>query len=1012
MNPYFFRNCLSRIRYVAIVIIFAAFASSAQRSSNWRVYRASDGLQDSVCTGISLSARGGIWVNHPDRSRLSWLDGYDVRKITLPGSSAAHIYEGRAGQIWSVYSGGVQEFKEGAWIRYPLKDFTAKIDLGLLPLRQGQVLVLTPERLLSFSSEPAPETSVIREAKLTRIGSFTQLTRSRDGGAWIAAKNGIGKFTSLRPLDATTAFEEHIAPADLGAENFSALTEDDSGVTCVARSTRDGKKIIVHWDQSGWTILPTLINDVLQSWRSNDDTYWELAPFSLVHLHKQGGEWHFEDELLAAQYYEAVVEPNGVFYVATSEGFYRYAPLIWQNVPEPDALVAPVALAASSQQGVWCTTATSLHSFDGSSWHSYPFPQPLHGATSAGEVLVELPNQRLLVGTPSLLFNFDPGTRSFIPVQPPAGDHVKMLGLLKDGIACFLVHSHTNASAIYLQTFDGQQFRPFVDVPANAGIGSDVHYIFVAQNGALWVVGDKAASFLLDGKWQQTDPGNGASGQIVAMIDVGQNKVWAAAGDRILQFNGKDWAVVQAGFDRVNGMFKARDGSIWVANNNGVHRAFKGDWIENGFEEGLSSLAVRQVIEDSQGHVWAATARSLNLYHPEADNDPPEAVIQPIPPESISTDGNVTVDFIAHDRWKQTFADRLLYAYRIDEQDWSPMRGEHSIHFGDLAGGKHFFQARAMDRNWNVDPKPALLEFFVPVPWFRETRLVLIGSAAALAVLFFAGLAFNRHRQLVRSYAEVEKIVDQRTRELEKANRELFQSQKMNALGTLAAGIAHDFNSILSIIKGSAQIIESNVEKPEKIRTRVERINTAVDQGAGIVKAMLGFSRSSDHQVTHCDLNHLMEETIRLLGDRFQRDVEVKLEPAPNLRPVCVVQDFVQQIVLNFILNAADAMPASGKIVVSTRALDHLPADMALSPEPAAHYACVEVQDFGAGIAPDIMPRIFEPFFSTKSLSTKRGTGLGLSMAYELAKEMKCGLAVRSTVGEGSTFTLIVPVNP
>jgi signal transduction histidine kinase len=369
------------------------------------------------------------------------------------------------------------------------------------------------------------------------------------------------------------------------------------------------------------------------------------------------------------------------------------------------------------------------------------------------------------------------------------------------------------------------------------------------------------------------------------------------------------------------------------------------------------------------------------------------------------------LDFDARDRWKQTFPDRLLYSYRIDEQDWSAMHSERSVHFNELAGGKHYFQIRAMDRNWNVDAKPALLEFFVPVPWYHETRLVLIASAAGLAVLFFAGLAFNRHRQLVRSYAEVEKIVHQRTRELERANRELFQSQKMNALGTLAAGIAHDFNSILSIIKGSAQIIETNVTNPDKIHTRVDRINTAVDQGAGIVKAMLGFSRSSDHQVTECDLNAVIKETIQLLGDRFQHDAEVKLEADEKLKNVCVVKDFVQQIVLNFILNAAETSTHPAKIIVRTGKLDQLPTDFALAPEPAPRYAYVSVQDFGSGITPENMPRIFEPFFTTKSLSTKRGTGLGLSMAYELAKEMKSGLSVRSKVGEGSTFMLIVPLN-
>src|SRR5437899_7939755 len=206
-----------------------------------------------------------------------------------------------------------------------------------------------------------------------------------------------------------------------------------------------------------------------------------------------------------------------------------------------------------------------------------------------------------------------------------------------------------------------------------------------------------------------------------------------------------------------------------------------------------------------------------------------------------------------------------------------------------------------MDRSGNVDPVPVQLEFAVILPWYKETRLVLISIAGLGITLFFAWLAFNRHRRLVLSYAEVERKVAERTHELELANRELLHSQKMTALGTLAAGIAHDFNNILSIIKGSAQIIEDNLDQPQKVRTRVDRIKTVVEQGAGIVKAMLGFSRDSADQVTACDLNEAVSDTIKLLGDRFLREVQVTFEPGTDVPEVMCSKDFIQQILLNFI---------------------------------------------------------------------------------------------------------------
>jgi two-component system cell cycle sensor histidine kinase/response regulator CckA len=113
---------------------------------------------------------------------------------------------------------------------------------------------------------------------------------------------------------------------------------------------------------------------------------------------------------------------------------------------------------------------------------------------------------------------------------------------------------------------------------------------------------------------------------------------------------------------------------------------------------------------------------------------------------------------------------------------------------------------------------------------------------------------------------------------------------------------------------------------------------------------------------------------------------------------------------LNFIFNAAESMESKKQILLSTRLIGKLPADLVLLPLPAARYVSVSVQDSGCGIPAENLTRIFEPFFTTKALSTRRGTGLGLSMVYELAKKLGAGLAVESVVSQGSVFTLILPV--
>ena len=488
-------------------------------------------------------------------------------------------------------------------------------------------------------------------------------------------------------------------------------------------------------------------------------------------------------------------------------------------------------------------------------------------------------------------------------------------------------------------------------------------------------------------------------------------RIWCATRDQIWEFDGRNWTMVRRGFDRVNSMVRTRDGSVWVASNNGLHRFFQGAWIQNGVEEGLPAPGVREIHEDQRGRLWAGTTRGLSLFHPEADPDPPfTSILSPTNNSPVEEGSSITLTFAGRDKWSYTLGDRLLYSYRLDERDWSAFADVNGVTFNDLPPGKHYFQVRAMDRNGNIDPKPARLEFAVQLPWYREARLVLIALAGLIVALFFAALSFNRHRRLIRSYAEVEKTIALRTRELELANRELLHSQKMNALGALAAGIAHDFNNILSIIKGSAQIIEDNLDNPGKISTRIDRIKTVVEQGAGIVKAMLGFSRDSERQPGAWDLNAVVQDTIKLLGDRFLREIHVTFQPAPALPPVPALRDFIQQILLNFIFNASESTPTRKEIILATRRLDQLPQGLALSPAPAPAYVVISVQDFGCGIPPENLSRIFEPFFTTKALSSRRGTGLGLSMVYELARKLEAGLAVDSTVGQGSTFTVILPV--
>ena len=494
------------------------------------------------------------------------------------------------------------------------------------------------------------------------------------------------------------------------------------------------------------------------------------------------------------------------------------------------------------------------------------------------------------------------------------------------------------------------------------------------------------------------------------MLELKDGRLWLGAGSYIYELQSNRWVQIYFAREKINDLIEARDGTIWVASNNGVHRYFQKTWLTHNTIEGLPSNTVYMLYEDVTGSIFAATTRGVSRYAPQSDMDAPITNIE-IPKESSQKDikRGTVVTFNSIDKWEHTPNERLLYSYRQDNEVWHPFSYTNNIILGDLPAGVHKIEVQAMDRNGNIEVQPPIFRFNFTIPWNEDPRLMTMTWAAGIITLLLTGFAINRHLQLKRSYAEVEKIVDIRTKELEQANKELLQDQKMKALGTLASGIAHDFNSILSIIKGSIQIIEENPDDTDKVRKRVGRMHSVVDQGAGIVQSMLGYVRRKNEPSHLYDLNSVVLEAIRFSKDQ-QSTQPIEYHVNPKIGELKMAPDLVKQILINLINNAADSMDHDGVVSIHLSLFKSFAGHVALKPNKADNYAVLRIMDSGVGISEEIVGRIFEPFYTTKAFSSRRGTGLGLSMVYEMAKEMGAGLSVDSKPGQGSQFSVYFPM--
>jgi signal transduction histidine kinase/ActR/RegA family two-component response regulator len=318
-----------------------------------------------------------------------------------------------------------------------------------------------------------------------------------------------------------------------------------------------------------------------------------------------------------------------------------------------------------------------------------------------------------------------------------------------------------------------------------------------------------------------------------------------------------------------------------------------------------------------------------------------------------------------------------------------------------------------------------------------RTRLVKINTHDEFGKL--AG-AFNEMVVNVRdSQMELERKVQERTAELEEANKQLTifsesnalkrseaekdrtealealrsseeqlqQAQKLEAVGRLAGGIAHDFNNLLTVIMGySALLMKSKVDN--LVYERIEEINKAGRRASSLTRQLLAFSRKQVMKPEVLDISSLVDGTGKMLRRLIGEDIEVIASLKPGIGKINADPGQIEQVLINLVVNARDAMKDGGKITIETAnvELDAAYSDMHIAVTPG-YYVMLAVSDTGIGMDAETRKHIFEPFFTTKELG--KGTGLGLSMVYGIVKQSGGNIWVYSELGKGTTFKIYLP---
>jgi signal transduction histidine kinase/CheY-like chemotaxis protein len=240
--------------------------------------------------------------------------------------------------------------------------------------------------------------------------------------------------------------------------------------------------------------------------------------------------------------------------------------------------------------------------------------------------------------------------------------------------------------------------------------------------------------------------------------------------------------------------------------------------------------------------------------------------------------------------------------------------------------------------------------------------------------------------------------------ELTRTQAALLQTQKLDAVGRLAGGVAHDFNNTLQVVLGWTELLRSETD-PQQIHDGIEQIHAAAERSRGLTRQLLAFSRPEMQAPTRVELHHFLPLLVKSYRRLLPDDISIVARTVPGL-PIFMDEGHLSQVLLNIVLNARDAMPTGGTVALIAKFIPHEELPPAAS---GFHKGAVEIEvtDTGAGMDEETRGRVFEPFFTTKG---KRGTGLGLSTAYGVVQQARGVIDIQSERGKGTSVRLFFPM--
>lgn len=740
-------------------------------------------------------------------------DGYTVKKISTDCRLGA-IQQDVQGRIWSVYNDRAQDMPPDFfgmimydpttehWQRSPIPDLQGKTigDSDCFQFYEPNRVILTnTEKFFSYDLDTGRSQDILRREE-TSIGIFHSINQgSTQGVFWGFGDQGILRLT--RNVNGEWTWTEYPIP---GADHRKlqsypvVLSDREIYVRIAEQNAESTSYFLVRFHGDRWEkITPNNPFFLRNGWADSLGRIWTSGwldgSFNMQEPGKEVKTIEGND-ILGLTLCHSAFGKDDIALIGTVGGLIRHAPALWQPPAKlnPQFLGYDKVLGTDEHGNLWLMKPGQLLRSQGNEIQRYDWKTmehiedfqiinyDLNSHPLADERTVLFLNQNLYDSSRNRLILYNASTDLIESVTYPGKIIVNGFPGLDRTVYLICKDNQTNLCS--LEQFDGASYQPIADANTIHGLDEKTR-VYHTRSGGFWFLNFYRGPYGIyrNGNYQPIEPPEKSHLEEPgsAFLELSDGTIWAGFGYVVYEYDQGAWkkkldCTEDLG---VTQMLETQDGNIWVVTPKRIYRLKNGIWVYYNYKEGLPSSTYISIYKDNQQRLWAISYTGDSLFCPEADNDPP---IVSIPEEENNHQFlpfvNVRITFAARDRWKYTVPEKLQYSFCLDSKNWSPFSYDHFAAFSDLDAGPHRLEVTAMDVNYNQAVTPAVWEFEVLAPWYKEPAFILIVTLASMIILVLLILLASRYFNLTRLVAE-------RTDHLAKANEQLLgHHEKLQAL--------------------------------------------------------------------------------------------------------------------------------------------------------------------------------------------------------------------------------------